>query len=118
DRGALVLFSAEDWRKSSQFNSLGQARTVWNFIESKLEGFSGVRITGDAQWAAIEPALSSDRLCHWEATADMLYRGEPVHTLCMYDSGKHAPSDLRAALRTHATVLTNGQFYANPHYEV
>jgi two-component system, chemotaxis family, sensor kinase Cph1 len=115
--GALMVVSAEDWRQSGEFNSLTKARELWNTIEPKLLEFPAVRILGEAQWTTIEPALGSDQLCHWEATADLLYQGEAVRTICMYDLNRHSPSDIRAAIRTHPTVLHGGRQCSNPYYE-
>jgi hypothetical protein len=117
ERGALTIATGEQLRGSTDFNSIVKARELWRLVEGKLSGFTGVRIIGDAEWALIEPALPSERLCHWEATADLLYKGEPVTTICMYDMRRHSPSDIRAALRTHAHAQVAGMRYVNPFYE-
>jgi hypothetical protein len=116
-RGALTIAAGEQFRESPEFNSIVSARELWRLIETKLPAFTGVRIIGDAEWALIEPPLSSEQLCHWEATADLLYKGEAVTTICMYDLHRHAPSDIRAALRTHGYAQVAGGRYANPYYE-
>jgi hypothetical protein len=117
EKGALAVAAGEDWRRSPGFNSLAKARELWSAIEPKLLQFPGVRIIGDAAWTLIEPPVVHGELCHWEATADLLYQGEAVRTICMYDLNLHSPSAVRAALRTHPTALVSGRQYANPHYE-
>jgi hypothetical protein len=115
--GALTIARGEDLRQPAEFNSIVKARELWRLVEAKLAAYKGVRIIGDAEWALIEPSLTSDQLCHWEATADLLYKGEAVTTICMYDLNRHSPSDIRAALRTHTAAQVAGKRYANPFYE-
>lgn len=117
EKGAFVVVTGEQMRQSAGFNSIVKARELWRLVETKLVDFAGVRIIGDAEWALIEPCLTADQLCHWEATADLLYKGESVRTICMYDINRHSPSDIRAALRTHPMAQVAGRRYANPFYE-
>jgi hypothetical protein len=116
ESGALVIATGEQWRRNS-FRSLAKARELWQHIDMSLVDFPAVRIAGDASWAMIEPQVTSDRLCHWEATADVLYEGLPVRCICMYDMRLLAPSDVRAALRTHSWVALDQVTHANPFYE-
>ena len=116
ETGALVIATGEDWR-STPFRSLAKARELWGHIERALAAFPAIRIAGDASWSMIAPQITSDRLCHWEATADVLYEGVPVKCICMYDLRLHPPSDIRAALRTHAWVVLDQATQANPFYE-
>ena len=116
DSGALVIATGEQWRESP-FSSLAKARELWQHIEQNLAEFPAVRIAGDAGWAALAPAISADRLCHWEATADLIYEDVPVNTICLYDLNAHSPSDIRAALRTHSRAVLGGVTHLNPFYE-
>jgi hypothetical protein len=104
-------------RESPRFNSILAARDLWHLVSPKLADFAGVRIAGDAGWAMIEPPLNAGQLCHWEATADLLYQEEAISTICMYDLNRHPRSDICAALRTHADVLAGGKRYSDPYYE-
>jgi hypothetical protein len=117
EKGALAIATSAQLRGSDDFNSIVKARELWHLVEEKLGQYAGVRIIGDAEWVLIDPPMPSDQLCHWEATADLLYRGEPVSTICMYDLRRHSPSDIRAALRTHAHAQVGRKRYANPFYE-
>jgi hypothetical protein len=117
ESGRLVIATGDDWRRTP-FKPLSKARELWEHIEAKLAEFPAIRIAGNASWAGIEPQVSSDMLCRWEATADLLYEGQPVRCICMYDLGLHSPSDLRAALRTHFEVVLDQRTLRNPYYEV
>ncbi len=116
DSGALVIATGEQWRQTP-FDSLTKARELWQHIDEHLAAFPAVRIAGDAAWARLDPPISSDRLCHWEATADLIYEDMPVKTICLYDVRAHSPSDIRAALRTHARAVVGGVTYPNHFYE-
>ena len=116
ETGALVIATGEEWRRTP-FKSLAKARELWRHIEGKLADFPAVRIAGDASWSMIDPPIASDRLCHWEATADALYEDLAVKCICMYDLRRHPPSDIRAALRTHSWVIFDQATRANPFYE-
>jgi hypothetical protein len=116
DSGALVIATGEQWRESP-FGSITKARELWQYIEENLARFPAVRIAGDAGWAALEPPIGADALCHWEATADLIYEDVPVKTVCMYDLNRHSPADVRAALRTHSRAVVDGASYRNPYYE-
>jgi hypothetical protein len=115
-RGSLVIATGQEWREMPM-NSIKMAKELWSYIEDKLGAFPRVRIAGDASWALLPAPIGSDRLCHWEATADLLYQDAPVRTICMYDLNRHPPSDIRAALRTHRHVILDETTYDNPHYE-
>jgi hypothetical protein len=116
ESGALAIATGEQWRESP-FDSIIKARELWQHIDEHLTRFSGVRIVGDAIWAQIAPPIAADRLCHWEATADLIYEDVPVKTVCMYDLNLHSPAEIRAALRTHATAVVDGVARHNPYYE-
>jgi hypothetical protein len=81
-----------------------------------MDGSSGLRIASDARWA-LKPELPADQLCHWEATADLIYKGEGIRAICQYNLHEHAPEAIHSALRTHAIVILDGRYYSNPYYE-
>ena len=116
ETGALAIATGEQWRRTP-FKSLAKVRELWEHIEEKLADFPAIRIAGDASWVMIEPQIASDRLCHWEATANVLYEDLPVKCICMYDLRFHPPSDIRAALRTHPYVVFEQRTYTNPFFE-
>jgi hypothetical protein len=114
--GSLVIATGEQWRES-ELNSVIKARELWQHIDQNLASFPHVRIAGDASWVMLDPPIGADRLCHWEATADLIYEDQPVQAVCMYDLNTHSPSAIRAALRTHSYAVIDGLTYSNPYYE-
>jgi len=115
-RGALLVVDRGDWRPEGRFNSLLQARKVLGLVERLMDGSSGLRIASDARWA-LKPELPADQLCHWEATADLIYKGEEIRAICQYNLHEHASEAIHSALRTHAIVILDGRYYSNPYYE-
>jgi hypothetical protein len=116
ERGSLAVITGDQWHAGGDFNSIVKARDAWQMFEAKLADFSGVRIAGDASWA-LEPALTADQLCHWEATVNLIYEGEPIRAICQYNLQRHTPAALHSALRTHPLAILAGRVYANPYYE-
>jgi hypothetical protein len=117
DRGALKIITGTQWRGPGAFNSVIQARHALEMIRELLKVFCGVRIAGDAEWQGDYP-LSAAELCHWEATADLVFEGEPVRTICQFNRKHYSDDMIHSVLRTHAIVMHLGQTYRqNPSFE-
>ena len=114
-KGSLEVVSAIDWYLESDFHSVTQARRLWRMIESSLELFDGVSLTADMRWTFEH--LSTEELCHWEATANLVFENVEVCTVCQYDLGYHSPGEIYSALRTHPLVIYAGSARPNPYYE-
>jgi len=113
--GALKIIDKSEWRRPNRsLRSLAQARKAFRLVP--WNEFSGARVIYDAAWA-LNPELSPDELCHWEATATLLYEGLPVRVICQYDLNRHSHKAIDSALRTHPLVLTGDALVANPHCE-
>ncbi|HWC30914.1 MAG TPA: MEDS domain-containing protein [Dehalococcoidia bacterium] len=117
ERGALDIITGDAWYSGGDFNSVIKARDAWKLIQDHLLDFSGVRIAGDAAWALSPTPLPVSQLCHWEATANLVYEDMDVRAVCQYDLNRHSPAAIHSALRTHQTVVMDGQCYTNPSYE-
>jgi hypothetical protein len=112
----LNVIRGEEWRQTGEFNSIVKAREAWGLIERMRVAFTGVRIAGDAAWA-LEPPLSVDQLCHWEATANLVFKGEDVRVICQYDLSRHSAAAVHSAIRTHPIVILGGRSLSNPYYD-
>jgi hypothetical protein len=115
-REALTVVSGAEYRRPQGFTSTNKARELLHFINDRLRDFPGVRIAGDVAWEWA-PALSADRLCHWEATANLVFEDLDVIVICQYDIGTDSPALIHSALRTHPQVVLRQQLYLNPFYE-
>lgn len=115
-RGALRILGKEAWRQPGDFNAIVKARETLGMFDEVLARFPGIRIAGDAAWA-LNPELPVEQLCHWEATANLVYEGLPVRAVCQYKLSAHSPQALHTALRTHASVVLNGRCLPNDYFE-
>ena len=115
-RGALQFVSGEEWRGPAVVNSIVMTRRALDTVNGLLGDFNGVRIVGDAEWD-LEPTVPPDKLCHWEATANLVFDDSDVRAICQYDVGRIDPHYLHASIRTHPSLIWGGKRYRNPHYE-
>jgi hypothetical protein len=113
---ALLVMPGLEYRQPEHFSSIVKARELLDFIEDKLADFSGVRIIGDVAWERFPP-LPVEQVCHWEATANLVFEDQDVRTICQYDLGSDSPSLIHSALRTHPLVILGQRLYRNPYYE-
>jgi len=114
-RGGLEVLNALDWYQATDFHSVTQARRLWQLIDGKLEHFAGVRLAADMRWT--KEYLPTPGLCHWEATANLIFENVDARAICQYDLEHHSAAEVHAALRTHPVVIYNGRSQPNPYYE-
>jgi hypothetical protein len=91
-------------------------RAVWRRIYTALATASAAHFAVNMSWVQ-EAGLSADRLCHWEASLDLILEDINVGAVCQYDLALHPPECIRAGLRTHPIVLLEGRLVSNPFYE-
>ena len=116
ETGALAVILSDIWRDLCQQGSIALAREVLALMDSNLDAFDAVRIAGDFAWAKA-PSVSADALCHWEATANVVFQGLPARVICQYDIDRYEPAYIHAALRTHPVVLYKGRRVRSPYYD-
>jgi len=113
----LRLLTGDAWRTPlSEGTSLSMARAALATLRPLLHVFNGVRIVGDAQWDLDPPVTAAD-VCHWEATANLVFEESDVRVICQYSVEHYAAEFLHAALRTHGTVIWDGKRHSNRHCE-
>jgi hypothetical protein len=114
--GRLAVLPGSDFQ-SGPPAPVKKARQLWSTIEEGLESYAGVRFAIDMTWILAE-ATEAGLVCHIEAAVDTLLRGESkVSTICHYRLDQLPPDVLVAGLRTHASILMDGEWRANPFYE-
>jgi hypothetical protein len=117
DAGRLGIIDGSQWMGSDGFNSLVKAREVLTFIRNLAADSRGIRMAGDVEWE-LAPTVTVGQFCHWEATANLVFQDEPVRTICQFNQGRNSPDMIFGALRTHPTVIYQGQTHRhNPTYE-
>ena len=114
--GALDVVGNKSWRAHCYDGSIAMAREVLKLVDLRLDEFAAVRIAGDIDWSA-DPLISAERLCHWEATANLVFQGLPARVICQYDIARCEPAFIHAALRTHPIVFYKGRRVRSKYYE-
>jgi len=114
--GSLDIVTSIMWREQCFMGSIAMAREVLGVVREKLGEYPGIRIVADANWSK-DPAMPADRVCHWEATENLVLDGLAAQVICQYDIDAYPPEYIIGALRTHPMVLYDGQKVGNPFYE-
>jgi MEDS: MEthanogen/methylotroph, DcmR Sensory domain len=114
--GRLEVVPASAYRESCLRGSVVMAREVLMSTKKLLGSFTGVVMAGDSAWYG-KPYVSPDKLCHWEATANVVFEGLNAEVVCQYDLDRYEPEFIHAALRTHQVVLYKGRRLENPFYQ-
>jgi hypothetical protein len=115
--GRLFICSGDTWLERGDFDSIVNARSAWQQVERALGRFRGIRVVIDAGWMR-RPEITTDRLCHWEATINPLLAGDfEARVICQYNLSRHSAPVIHSALRTHPIVVLDGQTRTNPYYE-
>ena len=116
DARALDVVASEAWRDLCKRGSVVMSREVLTLVQTTLSEFKGIRIIGDAGWNN-DQILQPDQVCHWEATANIVFEGLEARVVCQYDLNRYEPEYIHSALRTHPVVLYQGRRVTNPFYE-
>jgi hypothetical protein len=115
--GRLFICSGDTWLERGDFDSIANARRAWEQVERALRRFRGIRVVVDAGWMR-RPDITTDRLCHWEATINPLLAGDfEARVICQYNLSRHTAPVIHSALRTHPVLVLDGRIRANPYYE-
>ena len=113
ERGALLVKAIA---ASKDFNAVRQGRSLWRMVRPMLERFSGVRLLREQPWSD-DLALTTEDLCHFELTKNLLFEGTDVRSVCQFDLRNHGPQAIHTALRTHPLVILDGKLLDNPFYD-
>jgi len=118
DRGALKLWTRQEWRQPGDLSSEAKSRQVLQYVhEATQSGFNGSRFAIEMTWA-LGPDISADLLEHWEATINTIFvPGFSGRMGCQYNRSRLGSEVLLAALHTHPIVILGDHVYPNLFYE-
>lgn len=83
--------------------------------EAREEGFSGLRIMGNMNWA-FEDIPGATDLITYEAEVNEILERNCQPAVCVYDMAKLTGAMLMDVLRTHPLTLINGIVQENPFF--
>lgn len=117
-RGALLLWTREEWRQPGELDSDKKAAQVRQFIDAAFAaGFAGIRFAVEMTWT-LGPAISAERLKHWEATINKIFvPGFPGRIICQYSRHRLSPAVVETSLNTHPLAIIGQTVYPNLFYE-
>jgi PAS domain S-box-containing protein len=117
-RGALILWTRDEWRQPGELDSERKAKQVRAVIEKALaSGFSGVRFGVEMTWT-LGPDIDVDKLRHWEATINTIFTPEvPARIICQYNRARLSPEAIQAGICTHPVAVIGSDICPNPFYE-
>jgi PAS domain S-box-containing protein len=117
-RGALNLWTRQEWRQPGELSSEDKSRQVNQVIaDAARAGFKGSRFAVEMTWA-LGPDIEAADLEHWEATLNNLFTaGRRARIACQYNRSRLSPDVLVAALRTHPVAVLGSHVYPNWFYE-
>src|SRR5713226_4658001 len=114
DKGALKLWTRQEWRQPGDLCSEKKSLQVLEFIkEAAKSGFKGSRFAVEMTWA-LGPDISASLLEHWEATLNTIFvPGFPGRIACQYNRSRLSPEVMLAALHTHPLAILGDRVYPN-----
>lgn len=117
-RGALLLWTREEWRQPGELDSDKKAAQVRQFIDAAFAaGFTGIRFAVEMTWT-LGPAISAERLKHWEAAINKIFvPGFPGRIVCQYSRHRLSPAVVESSLSTHPLAIIGQTVYPNLFYE-
>jgi PAS domain S-box-containing protein len=117
-RGALKLWTREQWRQPGKLDSRTKAAQVRQFVEAaQAAGFEGALFAVEMTWT-LNPDISSEELSHWEATINTLLVPQfPASIVCLYNRSRLCPDIILAGLQTHPVAIVGNQIHHNSFYE-
>jgi hypothetical protein len=87
------------------------------YADSMEKGFSGARLTGEAEWA-LQDIPGADRWIEYEGKVNVALKTSPATIICQYNTNLFDGATIMEALRVHPLVITNGQVVRNPFYAI
>jgi PAS domain S-box-containing protein len=118
DRGALKLWTRQEWRQPGKLSSEKKSRQVQDFIKTATSaGFKGIRFAVEMTWT-LGPDIGVPELEHWEASLNKIFvPGFAGRIVCQYNRSRLSPEVMLVAFHTHPLAVLGTSVYPNWFYE-
>jgi hypothetical protein len=102
--GALKILDFSEWYTDAGELTSEEAAALWLAEENRAlaEGYSGLRITGNASF--LTPETWPDFM-DYEETVHRAFEGRRIVSLCSYHVGRCSPTQIRDIARRHSCAL-------------
>jgi len=106
DRGALKLWTRQEWRQPGKLSSEKKSRQVLDFInQANSAGFKGIRFAVEMTWT-LGPDIGVSELEHWEASINTIFVPSFAgRIVCQYNRSRLSPEVMLVALQTHPLAI-------------
>jgi PAS domain S-box-containing protein len=118
DRGALKLWTRQEWRQPGKLSSKKKTIQVLEFInEAAKSGFKGTRFAVEMTWV-LGSDIRPSALENWEATLNTIFvPGFQGRITCQYNRSRLSPEVMVSAFHTHPLAILGNHVYPNWFYE-
>ncbi|HYT57409.1 MAG TPA: PAS domain S-box protein [Verrucomicrobiae bacterium] len=118
DRGALKLWTRQEWRQPGKLSSEKKSRQVKDFVnKANSAGFKGIRFAVEMTWT-LGPDIGVSELEDWEASINTIFiPGFAGRIVCQYNRSRLAPEVMLVAFHTHPLAILGNNVYPNWFYE-
>lgn len=113
----LLLSAEETYCPDGTFSPdrmLDTLESAWE--KSRGDGFKGLRVTGEMNWALRQPP-GSERLIEYESRVNQVLARVPVTAICQYDARLFDGETLYRLLKVHPMMIVDGRVVRNPYYD-
>ena len=117
ETGQVTLLKAgETYLRSGVFDPDEMIALLKGYTEEALlQGYAGLRVTGQMTWA-IRDLPGTDRLLEYESRINDFLPGTRCLALCQYPVKRFPAPLLLDVLRTHPQMIIGTEIHDNPHY--
>src|SRR6266498_2496288 len=118
DRGALKLWTRQEWRQPGKLSSEKKSRQVKDFVnKANSAGFKGILFAVEMTWT-LGPDIGVSELEDWEASINTIFiPGFAGRIVCQYNRSRLAPEVMLVAFHTHPLAILGNNVYPNWFYE-
>ncbi len=116
-RGALLIWTREQWRQPGALDTIRKAAQVREIVHAAFRsGFAGVRFAVEMTWT-LRPDIDPSAIEEWESLSNQfLAPGAPVRAVCLYGRKRLPRETIEAGLKTHPLVLNGPRLQANDRF--
>ncbi|MBN1847147.1 MAG: MEDS domain-containing protein [Deltaproteobacteria bacterium] len=118
EKGQLVTIKADDlYTKDGFFSPFGMIQLLQaETLRALDEGYSALRITGEATWS-LKGVPGSQRLIEYEEELNHFFPGSKCLAICQYPKNRFKPRVLMDVMAAHPIVIIGTEIFNNFYYE-
>lgn len=113
----LLLTKKETYLRDNLFDPDAMVKLIKNLEhDALLEGYVGLRGTGEMTWMLHEASATDKKLIEYEAKLNTSVPKSTTSVICQYNETKFSQDLLVNIIRTHPYVILYGKLYENKYF--